>query len=1142
MDNANQKSDIIKNSKKKSLEDYSPIVEEIKTYVDSLGDNESNFIFGNIAFSHDGEDKINIGSRLEYGNKSIETWKDLSLENKNFGAQLNAQQCFSITKYLKNKEIKILSLSFEEQWKELVLIPFDKNKKIKAIKYFDENDLQTDMFGEYKPCYYDDYPVPQGKDEQYAIVAFRKTLKYYNSFHKIVESHNSKIQKGYIYLIRPKKDLGGGFAALAYMFLKKSLDYKDLEIISQKLSLYFLDVLKKKAEVESIKSAKAAIMSRNMSHNLGSHVMSYIKQQLANEETLLGDTGVAIEDNIKGIINANAGIHKEFPFLIGLGRFIGYLQERQDYIATISTDYIPYGAPVNMKDAIYDELNPDLKYFRHKNDSSESKRNRPANILLNYIAKSEGLAREYISESTTNVKNDIRFGYICYDETGVSHTFYGLNGNDGKEDPALAEMRKINFSLPGGLVGRQAVFSIIENLIRNAAKHGNKTGMANLDFVFDVIDGAHIGSARNRICDEKWCSLYQNASDIKDLYILTITNNLNETKKTVETLRDKGLIDPFIGDDGRMNTANKGIKEIRISAAWIRGNTDEDAYYKYSDNTESAKLAPLVAVELAEGKHLRYAICIPKQKVVAIVPEVTVGEKTYVIDKDSLQKFQEFERSDADTWTILSESELLKRKTSFSFIIIPNDDTAYNKLRPYTSNRLMKWIRGKANLENEEQSLKYIYQYYTGIGDNPVIPIHIWDELTHTSHGGKDSESIALYRNEHSFIELAEDQDNALIILSKNDLKFNKLKGEQFIYRKHHSNRNDFIAFFEKIKGIKNNNQNSQSDDNTKPPILKCVEAITGDNSSDRLVRREELDVFWYYKHLYAMKKKVAIIDERLFKYAHGIDESQLIFSNTVDERPQELTIDEVKNKVSDIDNDKLSVMIGFLDDPNEQKLNDVSDIDDLKKHGIETISLEILTKVFPNVFMAENTIPLNRKSNEGISHLTPYYAGKGVDVFTVIDDGENSMSLVGCTIHTGERKEKEFVFHNTFEKIAVFSRDEKSGKTLNVNFLNENFQHHYDYISIHQGILDKIYERLGIKDDDGKKCEITNCLYENMIRDNKAIGTYLPCLIIHSGRAKPNANDMPQKQPFLQYSAIENAVKDSKLILIELLDYAKYE
>ena len=83
----------------------------------------------------------------------------------------------------------------------------------------------------------------------------------------------------------------------------------------------------------------------------------------------------------------------ELPILVGLGRFMNYLQERQDYIATIATDYIPANSTISFKDFIYDELKPDLRYKRHKETGSslsETVGTQPMNLLMEYIAFSEG--------------------------------------------------------------------------------------------------------------------------------------------------------------------------------------------------------------------------------------------------------------------------------------------------------------------------------------------------------------------------------------------------------------------------------------------------------------------------------------------------------------------------------------------------------------------------------------------------------------------------------------------------------------------------------------------------------------------------------------------------------------------------------
>ena len=48
--------------------------------------------------------------------------------------------------------------------------------------------------------------------------------------------------------------------------------------------------------------------------------------------------------------------------------------------------------------------------------------------------------------------------------------------------------------------------------------------------------------------------------------------------------------------------------------------------------------------------------------------------------------------------------------------------------------------------------------------------------------------------------------------------------------------------------------------------------------------------------------------------------------------------------------------------------------------------------------------------------------------------------------------------------------------------------------------------------------------------------------MIVHSGRSKPNFDDMPQHQPFLQYSAVEHALFDCKYSLVEVLDFACFD
>lgn len=977
------------------------------------------------------------------------------------------------------------------------------------------------------------------------------------------------------------------------------------------LKRIFIEDMKKKQRAEATKSAKAAIMSRNMSHNLGSHVMAYLKQKLGSVTSIMKEENKVLDNLIPDSIKKNLNLYlKDFfkqyiqtekeknqdpnslitkfienikpyidtpskdvlsdnneenqtkdvldsfidnvikgweptnienvdlPFLVGLGRFINYLQERQDYIATISTDYIPYGAPVNLKDAIYDELNPDLRYLRHHLEADNDAKNKPSNILLNYIAKSEGLSRENMKDEFKSDK-DIRIGFIDY--SSDKPQVFGINTFGDKTDTAfdtknvaLTQMRKINFSLPGGLVGRQAIFSIFENLIRNAAKHGDTSEVTNLDITLDVIDGSDIAwdvahrtdiangekpkviKWTDRVHEEKWRKLFEKAPDLDDLYLLTITDNLPCNNDVINNLK-KGLYEDYVdAKTGQMTTANKGIKEIRISAAWIRGVTDEDCYLKYEDNTNgntAKKLAPLVAVELSADGHLRYIVCIRKNKTVAIVSKVNIAgqEEPIPFDKDALEKFENLRNDNKDRWTILTDEELKNSKTSYGFVLCPDDDKAFNALRPCTSNRLCRWkINEESNkaldeMDKEDKTLMFIYRLFTGINPNSA-DIFIADGRAKKANN--DREEISEGKKWKHFDKIRFDG------IECSDTQ------EKYLYRTHYATEKEYIEFYS--KHINNGEQ------------YDCIEGITGDNSSDRLIRREPLDEKWYYTHLYALQKKVAIIDERIFKMVHGIDEKLFVGDRTI-------SIDELKPYSQRIDITNLKKrLLPLIAGKGKVALLKAKSFDDIGQ-----IVKEVPRKFIEDILDAKDKKGVNEdKTVLGCCHLTPYYNGKSVDVYNVVKDSEGNMVLVGC-VKTEFDKEKR-VFKNTFEKLATFKPDDKEDQGFVLEPISTDyrmlFADRYDYISIHQGILDKIYENLDIKNKDAEKCKLTSCIHQCLMRDKTIIGEYLPCFIIHSGRAKPTKEDMPQEQPFVQYAAIENAVKDCKPMLVELLDFAKYE
>ena len=142
------------------------------------------------------------------------------------------------------------------------------------------------------------------------------------------------------------------------------------------------------------------------------------------------------------------------------------------------------------------------------------------------------------------------------------------------------------------------------------------------------------------------------------------------------------------------------------------------------------------------------------------------------------------------------------------------------------------------------------------------------------------------------------------------------------------------------------------------------------------------------------------------------------------------------------------------------------------------------------------------------------------------------------------------------YENTAYFNFDENEEYKIKLSTEGQKIfadgrSQIFDYITIHQGILDKIYNVFGIKENYMEKHKVTNALHrffskppksnEVKIKSKKA-NAFLPNFIIHSGRSKPNEKDMPQHQPFVQFAAVDHAVKDCKYTLVELLATAHYE
>lgn len=376
------------------------------------------------------------------------------------------------------------------------------------------------------------------------------------------------------------------------------------DIVSVIRTRYISDISKKNL-YESIKSAVSAIMSRNLSHNLGSHYLYYTKIALEK----LADKG------------GNFG-----PHIRGAARVLSYIQSRMDYLATIvSNDKYPYGS-VNFKSQILDELTIDDFSKRHygtnqdadfkkgledsifgidtiseivselsslysecgrlngeefskkrkeideklsslrleiSNIDTNSIYNRTTNYLLTNLIKSENYSRPNILElpETESFRNLYLYVRLWNDDINQYDLFTGSNNSLEMEmEKAIKDkLSKINLALPGGTMSCHAFYNILENFIRNSAKYywtDNRPKDLKVTIALKVNNEKHLVE----------CTIYDNKHDalrFKDgNHKRTLLDDIKFRLGHTRVLTDSHMIDK----------ENKGLKEMLFSAVWLKAN------------------------------------------------------------------------------------------------------------------------------------------------------------------------------------------------------------------------------------------------------------------------------------------------------------------------------------------------------------------------------------------------------------------------------------------------------------------------------------------------------------------------------------------------------------------------------------------
>ena len=121
--------------------------------------------------------------------------------------------------------------------------------------------------------------------------------------------------------------------------------------------------------------------------------------------------------------------------------------------------------------------------------------------------------------------------------------------------------RDILVAIPGGVIGQHAFYTIIENILRNAAKHEWATAKIkndHLDVYIDFHDNPNEGVVEFQVWNDR-VNKDKETSDDRNISSL------------VKTLAER-MSASFIDNEGGLRKENWGLAEMRISAGFLRGS------------------------------------------------------------------------------------------------------------------------------------------------------------------------------------------------------------------------------------------------------------------------------------------------------------------------------------------------------------------------------------------------------------------------------------------------------------------------------------------------------------------------------------------------------------------------------------------
>jgi len=253
------------------------------------------------------------------------------------------------------------------------------------------------------------------------------------------------------------------------------------------------------------KAALSQVLARCMSHNIGSHALSKFMDKDVILEKETNEQYPSKFESLSHFANENGNERKEL-----IANFNEYLKYRMDFMADIATTVQPF-----METPMYFASNLFKGFDKNR-------------ILLNRIS---------------GVSSDITYQFKLF-----------FKGGEIKSLESDSNDRKI--SIPNDVLGAQAFYIIIENVIRNIYKHGNPTKNVEIQIHLDEVEND------------------------KSVYQVSIFDNILKRKDDINSLvinRNMAFDEPVLESEendrlkNKLRTTNLGTIEIAVCAAYLKG-------------------------------------------------------------------------------------------------------------------------------------------------------------------------------------------------------------------------------------------------------------------------------------------------------------------------------------------------------------------------------------------------------------------------------------------------------------------------------------------------------------------------------------------------------------------------------------------